>query len=55
MRLSLDQTLIVAMKDEAQWMINRNLTGEKPIPDFVDFLHVDSLKAIRPEAVNIIR
>ena len=53
--LSLDQTLIVAMKDEAQWMINHNLTGEKQIPDFLNFLHADGLKAVRPEAVNLVR
>ena len=53
--LSLDQTLIVAMKDEAQWMINNNLTSEKTIPDFMNYIYTDGLKAIKPEAVNIIR
>jgi NitT/TauT family transport system substrate-binding protein len=53
--LSLDQTLIVAMKDEAQWMINNNLTSEKEIPDFLNYVYVDGLKAIKPEAVKIIR
>ena len=53
--LSLDQTLIVAMKDEAQWMINNNLTNEKTIPDFTSNVYIDGLKAIKPEAVNIIR
>jgi NitT/TauT family transport system substrate-binding protein len=53
--LSLDQTLIVAMKDEAQWMINNNLTTEKSLPDFVNYIYIDGLKAVKPEAVNIIR
>jgi NitT/TauT family transport system substrate-binding protein len=53
--LSLDQTLIVAMKDEAQWMINSNLTSEKTLPDFVNYLYTDTLKAVRPEAVSIIQ
>jgi len=53
--LSLDQTLIVAMKDEAQWMISSNLTSEKVIPDFVNYIYIDGLKAVKPEAVNIIR
>jgi NitT/TauT family transport system substrate-binding protein len=53
--LSLDQTLIVAMKDEAQWMINSNLTSEKTLPDFVDYIYLDGLKAVKPEVVNIIR
>jgi NitT/TauT family transport system substrate-binding protein len=53
--LSLDQTLIVAMKDESQWMINSGLTTEKTIPDFVNFIYVDGLKTVKPEAVSIIR
>jgi NitT/TauT family transport system substrate-binding protein len=53
--LSLDQTLVVAMKDEAQWMININLTSEKTMPDFMNNIHLDVLKAVKPEAVSIIR
>ena len=53
--LSLDQTLIVAMKDEAQWMINNNLTGEGGIPDFLNHIYEDGLRVVKPEAVNIIR
>ena len=53
--LSLDQTLIVAMKDEAQWMIKNKLTSEREIPDFVNYIYIDGLKTVKPEAVNIIR
>jgi NitT/TauT family transport system substrate-binding protein len=52
--LSLDQSLILAMEDEARWMIENNLTTEMQMPDFVEYIYVDGLKAIRPEAVNII-
>ena len=53
--LSLDQSLITAMEDEARWMIKNNLTREKQIPDFTNYIYVDGLKAIKPERVNIIR
>lgn len=53
--LSLDQSLILAMEDEARWMIKNNLTTEKTVPDFLHYIYVDGLEAIRPEAVNIIR
>lgn len=53
--LSLDQSLILAMEDEARWMILNKLTTEKKIPKFLDYMHEHSLKAIKPEAVNIIR
>jgi NitT/TauT family transport system substrate-binding protein len=53
--LSLDQSLITAMEDEARWMIKNRLTSEKSVPNFLDYIHEDSLKAVKPEAVNIIR
>jgi NitT/TauT family transport system substrate-binding protein len=53
--LSLDQSLITAMEDEARWMMKNNLTSEKKIPDFLNYIYEDGLKAIKPEAVNIIR
>ena len=52
---SLDQTLIGAMKDEAQGVVNNNLTPEKTVPDFLQYIYIDGLKAVKPEAVNIIR
>jgi NitT/TauT family transport system substrate-binding protein len=53
--LSLDQSLIAAMEDEARWMIGNNLATEKQVPDFLNYIYVDGLKAVKPEAVNIIR
>lgn len=53
--LSLDQSLILAMEDEARWMIENNLTTAKQVPDFLDYIYVDGLEAVKPEAVNIIR
>ena len=53
--VSLDKGLIAAMEDEARWMITNSLTDEKTVPDFGNYIHTDGLKAIKPEAVNIIR
>jgi NitT/TauT family transport system substrate-binding protein len=53
--LSLEQSLITAMEDEARWMIKNNLTKEKAVPNFLDYVYEDALKAVKPEAVNIIR
>jgi NitT/TauT family transport system substrate-binding protein len=53
--LSLDETLVVAMKDEAQWLLDGHLVNEKTMPDFVSYIHMDGLKAVKPEAVNIVR
>ena len=48
--LSLDQSLILAMEDEARWMINNHLTNEITIPDFLDYIYIDGLQSIKPEA-----
>jgi NitT/TauT family transport system substrate-binding protein len=53
--LSLDQSLIAAMEDEARWMIGNKMTTEKQVPDFLNYIYEDGLKAIRPDAVNVIR
>ncbi|MBI4330233.1 MAG: hypothetical protein HY673_02995 [Chloroflexi bacterium] len=53
--LSLDQSLIIAMEDEARWMIRNNLTAEKQVPNFLEYLYEDALKSVRPEAAKIIR
>jgi len=53
--LSLDQSLILAMEDQARWMIKNTLTGAKDTPDFLDFIYEGALAAVKPGAVNIIR
>jgi len=41
------------MEDEARWMIASNLTDEKQVPDFPDYIYESALKELKPEAVNI--
>jgi ABC-type taurine transport system substrate-binding protein len=53
--LSLDQSLITAMEDEGRWMINSNLTTEKTMPDYRNYLYLEGLEEVKPESVNIIR
>ncbi len=43
------------MEDEARWIIKNNLTTEKTVPNFSDYIYEAGLEAIKPEAVNIIR
>ncbi len=52
--LSLDQSFVLAMEDEGRWMIDNNLTGEKTIPDFRDYIYTKGLEEVKPESVNII-
>lgn len=51
--LSLDQSLVTAMEDESRWMVKNDLTTERAIPDFKDYICTLGLEEIKPESVNI--
>ena len=53
--LSLDESLIAAMEDEARWSIRNNRTRGKAVPDFRKSLYLDGLRTVKPDAVNVIR
>jgi NitT/TauT family transport system substrate-binding protein len=53
--LSLDQSLILAMEDEARWMIANHLTNETKVPDFREYIDTTALEEVKPGSVNIIR
>jgi ABC-type nitrate/sulfonate/bicarbonate transport system substrate-binding protein len=52
--LSLDQSLVTAMEDESRCMINNNLTDEKAVPDFRNYIYTKGLEEVMPESVSII-
>jgi NitT/TauT family transport system substrate-binding protein len=53
--LTLDYSLVVAMRDEAHWMIQNGLTDETVVPEFLDFIYSAGLEAVNPQAVNLTR
>jgi len=52
--LALDQALIIAMEDQARWLIDSGSTETTGLPNFTDYIDVAPLKATKPEAVTII-
>jgi NitT/TauT family transport system substrate-binding protein len=53
--LSLYQSLLHAMEDEARWQINNGLTKATEMPDFLQYVYLDGLNAVSPESVTIVR
>jgi ABC-type nitrate/sulfonate/bicarbonate transport system substrate-binding protein len=49
---TLDESLILNLEDQARWMIKSG-AGDGPIPNFMNFIYTDGLKAVRLEAVGI--
>ena len=51
--LTLDQSLITAMEDEARWMIAHNMTNATEVPDFREYISTEGLNAFNPGSVRI--
>ncbi len=52
--VSLPQSLILSAEDQASWRIENKLTDKTEVPNYLDYIHVEGLKAVRPESVTII-
>ena len=53
-RVALDQALLVDLEDQTRWVIKNRLTSGTDMPNYLDFIYVDGLLAVKPEAVRII-
>jgi sulfonate transport system substrate-binding protein len=51
--LSLDPSLLLAMENEARWLIGNKLTSQLTLPDFLNNIYTDSLLSVKPESVTI--
>jgi NitT/TauT family transport system substrate-binding protein len=53
--LSLDQALLLAMEDQARWMIKNGMSyGHREIPDYLHHLYADALSKARPRCIRLI-
>jgi ABC-type nitrate/sulfonate/bicarbonate transport system substrate-binding protein len=52
--LSLDQSLIVALQDQVQWMITNKMTNATTVPSFSNYIYSNCLRSVQPDSVNII-
>jgi len=52
--LSLDQTMLLTMEDEARWLIQNNLTDQSQVPNYLDYLNAEALLKVDPKAVRLI-
>jgi NitT/TauT family transport system substrate-binding protein len=52
--VSLDQSLLTLMEDEARWAIQNRLVEAKKVPNYLNYLYLDGLMKLRPGAVGVI-
>ena len=53
-KVLLPQAMLLTMEDQARWLISSGLTKKTEIPDFLDFVYMQGLETLKPEAVTII-
>ena len=51
----IDQPMLVMFEDQARWRINRKLTAADSVPNYLEYINMDILSQVKPEAVRIIR
>lgn len=54
LKISLDQSLLLGLEDESQWVLSNNLSAATEPPSYLDLIHIDSLKAVNPVMVSLI-
>jgi ABC-type nitrate/sulfonate/bicarbonate transport system substrate-binding protein len=52
-RVSLDQSLLIALEDETRWAIGNGLSPTAAMPNYLGYLSFDALQAVQPLAVTI--
>jgi NitT/TauT family transport system substrate-binding protein len=53
--LSLEQSLLTILEDEARWAIANKFTDKIKVPNYLGYFYLDAMKAVKPEAVTIIK
>ena len=53
--MSLDQSLLVSWDEIARWAIKNKFTDSRKLPNYLNFIHMDALDAVKPESITIIR
>jgi len=53
--VTLEQAMLILFEDQARWSIENNLTSASKVPNYLNFIYLDALEAVEPEAMTIIR
>jgi len=52
--LTLDQSLLSGLEDEARWALAKRATADATLPNFLDFIDARPLQSVQPDAVSIL-
>jgi NitT/TauT family transport system substrate-binding protein len=52
--VALNQSLLLALEDQTRWAIKNQLIARPDMPNYLNSLYLDGLKAVKPESVTVI-
>lgn len=52
--VTLNQSLLLVLEDETRWAIKNSLIARSDMPNYLDHLYLDALKAVKPRSVTVI-
>jgi NitT/TauT family transport system substrate-binding protein len=53
--LSLGQSLLFTLDNQARWAIKNGSADRNDLPNFLEAIYVDGLKSVKPDAVRIVK
>lgn len=53
--VGLDQSLLLALDDQSRWAMKQGLAPPRPVPNYLELLRQQPLRAARPSAVKVIQ
>ena len=51
-RVVLDKKLLITLEDETRWAMKNKLTDQTVMPEYQNYIHLDSLRAVKPDAIS---
>jgi NitT/TauT family transport system substrate-binding protein len=52
--VELNQSLLLSLEDQTRWAMKNQLTARIDMPNYLNSLYLDGLKAVKPESVTVI-
>jgi len=52
--LELDQSLLLVLEDQARWAIKSDLSTTRTVPNYLDYIYLDGMKAVSPFEITVI-
>ncbi len=50
----LEQAMLILFEDQARWRIKQGLSDATEVPNYLNYIYLDALEEVKPEAVTII-